>query len=62
MGTIIGMIEPYKLAFSAEITAINGIFRKPPQKGTTNGENRLLSVAAWIDILSMKLRLERKAG
>lgn len=42
MGAIIGMVEPHKVAFSAEITAINGIFRKPPQKGTTNGDNRLL--------------------
>ena len=38
MGAIIGMVEPHKVAFSAEITAINGIFRKPPQKGTTNGD------------------------
>lgn len=43
MGTIIGMIEPHKVTFSAEITAINGIFRKPPQKGTTNEDNPLLA-------------------
>jgi hypothetical protein len=42
MGTIIGMIEPHKLAFSAEITAINGIFRKPPPQGTTNRDNHSL--------------------
>ena len=42
MGAIIGMIEPHKVAFSAEITAINGIFRKPPQRGTTKGNNRPL--------------------
>lgn len=42
MGTIIGMIEPHKVAFVVKMTAINGIFRKPPQNGTTNGDNRLL--------------------
>ena len=29
LGTIIGMIEPHKMAFSVEVTAIKGIFRKP---------------------------------
>ena len=29
MGTIIGMIEPHKVAFFVKMTAINGIFRKP---------------------------------
>lgn len=30
MGTIIGMIEPDKVAFSVKMTALNGIYRKPP--------------------------------
>jgi hypothetical protein len=42
MGTIIGMIEPDKVAFSVKMTALNGIFRKPPQESTTYQGNRHL--------------------
>jgi hypothetical protein len=36
MGAIIGMIEPDKVAFSVEMTGINGIFRTPCLPGTTS--------------------------
>lgn len=36
MGTVIGMIEPHKMAFSVEMTGINGIFRMPCIPGTTS--------------------------
>jgi len=42
MGTIIGMIEPDKVAFSVKMTASNGIYRKPPQESTTNQGDRHL--------------------
>ena len=43
MGTIIGMIEPDKVAFFVEMTGKNGIFRKPSQESTTNQGNRHLA-------------------
>lgn len=44
MGTIIGMIEPNKVAFSVEMTGINGIFRKPCIPGTTRLKKRGLHI------------------
>jgi hypothetical protein len=38
MGTIIGMIEPHKMAFSVEMTAISVIFRKPLNRAADFGE------------------------
>jgi len=43
MGTIIGMFEPDKVAFSVEMAGINGIFRMPSQESTTNQGNRHLA-------------------
>lgn len=43
MGAIIGMIEPDKVAFFVKMTALNGIFRNPPQESTTNQGNRHLA-------------------
>jgi hypothetical protein len=61
MGAITGMIAPYKVAFSAEIIAINGIFRtarrwcyKPDEP---EGQNPLKQDG--IDTLSMQLRVVR---
>jgi hypothetical protein len=42
MGTITGMIEPDKVAFSVEMTGINGISRMPYIPGTTSLRTRNL--------------------
>ena len=48
MGTIIGMIEPHKVAFSVEMTAINGIFRVPCIPGTTSLKKRGLHTKSML--------------
>lgn len=48
MGTIIGMIEPNKVAFSIEMTGINGIFRKPCIPGTTSLKKRGLHTSSML--------------
>lgn len=42
------MIEPNKVAFSIEMTGINGIFRKPCIPGTTSLKKRGLHTSSML--------------
>lgn len=48
MGAVIGMIEPHKVAFSVEMTGINGIFRMPCIPGTTSLKSRCLQARCML--------------